>query len=298
MKHFLKRSFLFLLLLALLVPYTIPACAENESTGGVVRSCGVNLLNKNDGSIITVPTFSNEFLAEGFRIAFSETKPAGAKMNLVVLYKDQLLPFYINDQQTMQYQYFFTIADDFTANFNIRFPLEQLNDIVEPGNTIYFVVLCGIDQNAEDMYDFTGMTSNVIAAPLSGNQPLDPSFEFDWDFGHICHIILTKIDGQETNHSIFQETQNTNPVLFFENDLPFSDPYGKGVAVPIVNGSLLMEDGIPMVIHPEMNNGMETFSLQTALHKGANSIVIIYLPTEKRAVRDAATSERYTVYVK
>lgn len=298
MKHFLKRYFLFLLLSALLLTFTIPAYADNESTGGVVRSCGIDLLNKNDGGIITVPAFSNEFLAEGFRIAISRTEPAGAKMNFVVLYKDQLLPFYINDQQTTQYQHFFTIADDYTANFNIHFPLELLNDIVEPGNTIYFVVLCGVDQNAKDMYDIEGMTSVLVAAPLSGNQPLDPSFVFDWDLGHSCRITLTKIDGQETNHGIFQETQNTNPVLFFENDLPFSDPYGKGVAVPIVNGSLLMEEGVPMVIYPEMNNGIETFSLQTPLHEGANSIVIIYLPTGKRAVRDAATSERFTVYVK
>ncbi len=294
--------FLSLLLAACMLLASCTAQAEPEPTAvpqdGPLRAYGLNVLDL-DGHFLAERTLSNDLLSEGVVIDISNTEPVGSKMSFVVFYKDQLLPFYIGDQTTQQYQHFFTVSDEGTAKFIVRFPLELLNEKVEPGTCVHFILLGAIDYALQHKYDVQIFCSFAMYNMLCGNEPEDAPLEFDIDYlgFPFCLIKLKYIDAEDTGNWPYQVTKNDTPLLAFENEQPFSSPYGKGVVIPIVNGSLLMEGDTPMMIHPENIDGVEKFTLQQKLHKGANSILFLYLPTGKRASYADASSQLFTIVV-
>lgn len=297
-----RSRFLSLLLSACMLLATCTAQAEPEPTSvpqsAPLLSYGLNVLDL-DGGYLRGHNLSNERLSEGVVVSLSETEPFGSKMSFVVFYKDQLLPFYIGDQTTQQYQHFFTVSDEGTAEFIVRFPLELLNERVEPGTCMYFILLGSIDYALQHKYDMQSFCSFAMFNMLCGNEPENTPLEFDIDYltFPFCLIRFKYIDGEETDTWQYQVTQNDTPLLAFENEQPFSSPYEKGVVIPIVNGSLLMEDDAPMIIHPESMDGIEKFTIQPKLNKGANPILFLYLPTGKRASYGEASSELYTIVV-
>ncbi len=270
-------------------PITVP---QNEP----LKSCGLSLRHRN-GDFLDGSPLSNDFLSKGVMVSLSNTEPFGAKMSFIILYKDQLLPFYVGDQTSQQYQHFFNVSEEGTADFIVRLPLDLLNERVEPGTCVYFIALGAIDYTLKDKYDVGGLDYPVVPVMLCGNEPANAPLEFYRDFGPFCLIRFEHIDDEETSGWRYQVTKNEKPLLAFENAEPFSSPYEKGVVIPIVNGSLLMEGDTPMIIHPKNIDGVEKFTIQPQLHKGANSIIFIYLPTGKHAVYDQATSDLFTVVV-
>lgn len=147
-----KRNLLFALGMAvLLMAVTCFAFAEEEEKEKEVDCVimewgGGMLLTQPDGSYFTTPFLSNEQLSK-LCVNLSSNIPSASNMMLVVFYKDQLIPFSVEDETEKQYEYKFLLEKYGEAAINVSLDRKMLDELIEPGTFIHFIFFGALDAN-------------------------------------------------------------------------------------------------------------------------------------------------------
>lgn len=292
-----KRNLLFTLGIAvLLMTVTCFAFAEEEEkeVDSVLMEWGGGLwITQADGSYFTTQCLSNEQLSK-ICVKFSSRMPCGSNMMLVVFYKDQLIPFSVEDETEKQYEYKFLLEKYGEAAINISFDREMLDELIEPGTFIHFVSLGHLTRTAENPYDSFSMDFLDFAMVVGNSEADASSLSFQWWESISQSLVITHVDGVSTKNWVYFSADNTTPELTYRMEGCTED----FMLFPVLNGELVMEDGKPLSFVSKCEDGVCSGSLQLTLQEGKNSLLFIQMPMGKvGAIGGIHSSDHMTIIV-
>lgn len=293
-----KRNLLFALGMAvLLMAVTCFAFAEEEEKEKEVDCVimewgGGMLLTQPDGSYFTTPFLSNEQLSK-VCVNLSSNIPSASNMMLVVFYKDQLIPFSVEDETEKQYGYKFLLEEYGEAAINVSLDRKMLDELIEPGTFIHFIILGHLTRTAENPYDNFNMdfTQHV---KVGGNSEPDAALSFQRWESISQSLFITHVDGVSTKNWVYFSADNTTPEFTYRMDGCAED----FMLFPVLNGELVMEDGKPLSFVAKCEDGACSGSLQLTLQEGKNSLFFIQMPMGKvGAIGGIHSSDHMTIVV-
>lgn len=274
-----KRNVLFMLGVAvLLMLITCFAYAEEEEkeVDCVITEWGAGIqLTQPDGSYFTTPFLSNEQLSK-VCVNIWSTTPSASNMMLVVYYKDQLIPFSVEDGTETQYWYKFLMEEYGEAAITVSFDRKMLDELIEPGSHIHFIFLGHLTRTAENPYDNFDMDFTQHVA-VGGNSEADAELSFQRWGSTPQSLAITHADGVSTKNWVYFSVDNTTPEFTYRIDECAED----FMLFPVLNGELLMENGKPLSFVAKSEDGACSGSLQLTLQEGKNSLFFIQMPIGK-----------------
>lgn len=286
----MKKSILSLILFFLLFSVSFSAYAESTtipSFGGGIS------IKKLDGNYPDTPLLPNQLMEEGVLLSVMYDAPIPTDGLLLVPYKDGLLPFYVNDNQEPVFQYPFHFENSGTYDFILRFDRDMLDETIEPLTFLHFVAVGHLNYFPQHEKDPLLWNDICLATAVCGNESTDQSFPGENDISSsfpLCNLSTT--DDTHTSIQSYHTLHQLLPTLSYE----ITDCADDFTLIPIINGSLVMEDGKPVVQVAKVSNRTCSGTITLPLSAGENHVTFVHLPANGKGRYGAATSYKYTIF--
>lgn len=287
----MKKSMLYLISFVLL--FSVAYSANAESTEIPFFGGGLSIKTL-DGNYPDTPLLPNSLMAEGIVLSVAYNTPIPTDGLLLVPYKDELLPFYVNDSQEPVYQYPFHFEDSGDYEFILRFDRDMLDETIEPLTFLHFVVVGHLNYFPQHEKDPRPWNDICLATAVCGNESADQFFPGANDISSsslMCDLYAT--DDVHTFIRYYHTLHQLSPTLSYE----ITDCSEDCTVIPIVNGELVMEDGKPVVQVAKTNNRTCSGTVTLPLSLGENHVTFVHLPADGKGRYGCATSNRYTIIV-
>lgn len=290
-----RASLVFTFLLAgILLMTTCTSLAEEKERRidwGTDWGYGIQLTQP-DGNYFTTPFLSNEQLSE-VCVYISSNTYSDSNMMLVVFYKDQLVPFYAEEETEPQYQYKFLLEEYGEITIRVSFDREMLDELIEPETYLHFVIVGHLTRTAENPLDYFFME---ITQPVKagGNSEADAELSFENCLSIPQSLVITHADGVSTKNWSLFTVDNSTPEFTYTIGECWEDL----MLYPVLNGELLMESGKPLTFLAKSEDGVCSGSLQLTLQEGKNTLFFIQMPTGGNGTyQGRRASDHYTIIV-
>lgn len=300
-----KKTLLSFLLILLLL-----ATASAQASGGSF-SVSMSIRDIEGDTLYDDAPLLPAKLAEGLTVEIENCDRNSCDVELLAVYRGQLLPFRVEGGEENVWQHPLSLARGEKAVLHICFEEEMLSQVLQDDNYLSFVAVEAVDvqlpsPEIRELITPSESASKWVSRTMGGEEPArykELSPEEQMNRPAFPTVTIAALDGVKTDGSSYQKVSSTSPEITYtitdcwvEHYLS-DEKYGEVVVIPMVNGQLCLQDGRPLTCSAFGSGETVEGTMTLPLEAGENQVSFLLWQVSDTGWPNSYFAQRYVIDV-